>query len=102
MGKQIRDIRNLINAEGMAYHGDVYDSPPGWLRVILGVACLAGGVFMLVYLIGMAMVVPSIITVAAIGLVLFLVGTVPSASNVATVTALFLIFLGAMIIYLEM
>jgi len=102
LGKQVRDIRYLIRLNGMAYHGDVYDSPPGWLRVLLGAACLAGGVFMLVYLIGLAMVVPSIITVAAIGLALFLIGTVPSASNVATVSALFLIFLGAMVIYLEM
>jgi len=84
------------------YSGDVYDTPPVWLRVLFALAVLAGGLAMVVYLAGNGHAIPVIVTVFAIALTEFLICTVPSAANIGAVSAVFLIYLGMLALFLPM
>ena len=86
----------------MTYQGDVYDTPPAWIRVLAGVACLFGAVFMLAYLVHQGYVVPSIIVSAGLILALYLVGIVPRAGQTAIVTALYWAVLGGFALFLPL
>ena len=86
----------------MEYHGDVYDTPPLWIRVVAGVACLFGAIFMLVYLGLQGYVVPIIIVASGLILALYLVCVVPRAGQTALVTALYWALLGGFALFLPL
>jgi hypothetical protein len=82
--------------------GDVYDTPPRWIRVMMGLACLVGGAFMLIYLFPAGFVVPAIIVIASLILAIDLIIVVPTGRHVALVTVLFWALLGGLALYLPL
>lgn len=84
---------------GMAYQGDVFDTPPNWLRAVAVFACLFGGVFMLYFLVLSSMVIGVIVVAGALLLATFLILTVPRAAHTALVAALFWGLLGGFALF---
>jgi len=70
----------------MAYTGDVYDSPPIIVRVAMTVACAFGAAFTLWYLVPTGWGVPIILVSSGLAFALYLVWSVPRASQTALVT----------------
>jgi hypothetical protein len=93
-------IRNGLDLEQMTPYGDVFDTPPAWTRVLLGVACLVGGILTIVYLVHAALVVPLIITAAALILTIYLMTSVTTAAQLALVTIGFWAYLGILVLML--
>jgi len=99
--KSLELLRTIFGTRpGFMYSGDVYDTPPVWLRVLFALAVLAGGTAMLVYLAGNGHAIPVIVTVFAIALVEYLLFTVPKAANLGAVAAGFLIYIGVLALFL--
>ena len=82
------------------YSGDVYDTPPQWLRVLFGIAVLIGGSVMIWYLSANGHAIPVIVTSFIVVLTEYFLFTLPKAANLGTVTALFLIYLGMLAMFL--
>ena len=99
MRRFLTAIVQKVDRTSMTYHGDVYDTPPTWIRVIMAVVCVLGGVLMLVWLFGQGEVIPGIITILILVYVIYLLATVATAANVATVTAVFWGYLAAIALF---
>lgn len=84
----------------MTPYGDVFDTPPTWTRILLGAACLLGGVLTIVYLVGSSLVVPLIITSAALILAIYLICIVATGAQLAMVTVAFWAYLGILVLTL--
>lgn len=84
----------------MSYQGDVYDTPPLWLRIVFAVAVLVGGLLMVWHLAAAGHGVYVILTSFCIILAEYFLATTPKAANIATVTALFLLYLGVLSVIL--
>ena len=84
----------------MTYSGDVDDTPPLWIRLLAAAACLFGGTFMLVGVIGAGRVVPTIIVASGLVLAVYLIATVPRAGQTALVTALYWGLLGGLALFM--
>ena len=80
----------------MSYQGDVYDTPPTWLRIVFAVVVLAGGILMVLHLASGGHGVYVIVTSFGISLAEYFLTTTPKAANIATVTVLFLLYLGVL------
>jgi hypothetical protein len=78
--------------------GVVYDSPPLWLRLIMGSACLAGGIVMLIFAISQGLGVPVIVICGALLIALYLLWTLPTSANLAMVTTGFWTLLGVILL----
>ncbi len=84
----------------MSYQGDVYDTPPMWLRILFAFAVLAGGILMVVHLATHGHGTYVIITLFCIILAEYFLVTTPKAANIATTTVLFLLYLSAVSVML--
>ena len=86
----------------MAYFGDVYDTPPLWVRALMAVACLFGGGFMLYFLLHAGHYIPALFAGGTLVMAVFLVFNVPRASQTAIVTILYWTLLGVFAIFLPL
>ena len=93
-------VRNRAISEQMTYNGDVFDTPPVWIRILLGAACLAGGVLAIIHLVSASLVIPLIITCAALILAGYLLVSVATGAQVALVTIGFWAYLGVLTLIL--
>jgi hypothetical protein len=90
---------NSGSTQGMAYQGDVNDTPPGWVRAVATLACLFGGCFMLYFLILGNMFIGTVVVGSALLLATFLILTVPRASQTALVAVAFWGLLGGFALF---
>ena len=70
----------------MTYHGDVYDTPPRWIRVLLGLCCLFGAVVMLSKVLLDGMFIESLLTIAGLILAVYLVSSLETGAKIAIAT----------------
>ncbi len=87
------------STNGMVYQGDVFDTPPNWLRAVAVLACLFGGVFMLYFLVLGNMVLGVIVVTSGLLLATYLILIVPRASQTALVAVLFWGLLGGFALF---
>jgi hypothetical protein len=66
---------------------DVYDSPPLWLRIVMGLDCLAGGVLMLAFALTQGLGIAAIIISGGLVIALYLLWIVPTGASLALVDA---------------
>ncbi len=99
-GEFWHDIRNRLDSRQMTNYGDVFDTPPTWIRVLLGLACIIGGVLVIVHLVSMVLVVPLIVTSAALILTVYLLASTATSAQLAIVTVGFWAFLGILVLTL--
>jgi hypothetical protein len=71
------------------YSGDVFDTPPPVLRVVLGVVCLVGAVIMLLRLMQDSNVPAIVIMLGALLVAEYLIATVPTAAGITWATIAF-------------
>jgi hypothetical protein len=71
------------------YSGDVFDTPPPVLRVVLGGVCLAGAVIVLFRLMRDFNVPAIVILLGALLVAEFLIATTPTAAGITWVTVAF-------------
>ena len=90
---------NSGNTQSMVYQGDVFDTPPNWVRAVAVLACLFGGCIMLCFLILGNMVIGSIVVGSGLLLATYLILTVPRASQTALVAVLFWGMLGGFALF---
>jgi hypothetical protein len=88
----------IINA-GLTYTGDVFDTPPPVLRVVLGAVCLAGAVIVLLRLVAGMNVPAIVILLGALLVAEYLIATVPTAAGITWATIAFGAVLAAMAIF---
>jgi hypothetical protein len=85
--------------ESFEYKGDVYDTPPLWIRFLMAFACLFGYVLMLWYYHEAANPLAVVWLSGGFLIASFLVFTVPRAGQTAIVTVLFWGLLGGFAIF---
>lgn len=73
----------------MTYSGDVFDTPPPVLRIMLGAICLLGAVLVLIRLFAAGQVPAVIIVVGTLGIAEYLIATVPTAAGITWSTIAF-------------
>ena len=86
----------------MTYHGDVYDTPPTWLRALMIAVCLAGSAFMLSYVISHTFMIESILTVSGLMLVVYLILIAPTGSHAAFATTGYWALLGILVMVMPL
>ncbi len=99
MRRFLTAILQKVDRNSMTYHGDVYHTPPVWIRIMMGAVRFIGGVLIVIWLSGQVQAIANIITVFILAFVLYLLATVPTAAKVATVTALFWGYLAAIALF---
>ena len=90
---------NSGSTQGMVYQGDVYDTPPVWVRAVAVLACLFGGCFMLYFLVLGNMFIGTVVVGAGLLLATYLILTVPQAGQTALVAVLFWGLLGGFALF---
>ena len=78
---------------------DVYDSPPIWLRITMGFACVAGALIMLISLSLAGQFLPVIIIAGGLVLALYLITIVPTGANLALVVMGYWALLGGIALF---
>jgi hypothetical protein len=86
----------------LTYSGDVFDTPPPVLRVVLGAICLLGAVLVLVRLIASGQVPALIVVVGTLGIAEYLIATVPTAAGVTWSTIAFGAVIAACALFIPM
>jgi hypothetical protein len=71
------------------YSGDVYDTPPLVLRIVLGAVCLIGAVIVILSMIAMGRIPAVIIIIGGLGIAEYLIFTVPTVAGVTYSTIAF-------------
>ena len=84
----------------MSYTGDVYDTPPPIVRVAMTVACAFGAVLMLWQLFQVGFVISIILTIAGLILSVYLIWSVPRASQTALATVGYWAMLAGLALFL--
>jgi hypothetical protein len=74
---------------GLMYSGDVFDTPPPVLRVVLGAVCLAGAVLVLLRLMLDWNVPAIVVLLGALLIAEFLIATIPTAAGITWATVAF-------------
>ncbi len=85
--------------EAFEYKGDVFDTPPVWIRFLMAGACLFGFVMLQIYYAGKGAVMAEVLLSGGFALTLFLIFTVPRAGQTALVASLFWGLLGAFALF---
>ena len=85
--------------ESFEYKGDVFDTPPVWIRFLMAGACLFGYVMLFIFFSSKGAAMAEVLLSGGFALALLLVFTVPRAGQTALVTALFWGLLGAFALF---
>lgn len=84
------------------YSGDVFDTPPPVLRVVLGAVCLVGAVIVLFRLVLDTNVPAIVLLLGSLLVTEFLIATVPTAAGITWATIAFGGVLAIMAIFIPL